>query len=97
MSCDEPDQGDLDRPRRRAQFSIEDTLSSTNVMLLSPLDDYVVHNRASRRKTSFGSLRLQCRKDLADRAAAIVVENPSLSYLAAASIVADEYNVDIVD
>ena len=66
-------------------------------MLVSPLDDYVAHNRASRRKTSFGSLRLQFRKDFADQVAAIVMENPSLSYLAAARLVADGYNVDIVD
>ena len=41
MSCVEHDQGDLDRPRRRAQFSIEKTPSSTDGVLVTPLDDYV--------------------------------------------------------
>jgi hypothetical protein len=53
MSRVEQYQGDLDRPRRRAQFSIENTPSSPDGVLMTPLGDYNAHNRASRRETSF--------------------------------------------
>eukprot|EP00873_Tetraselmis_striata_P022058 jgi/Tetstr1/442322/TSEL_030462.t1 len=67
------------------------------VAALIPLEDRCSNRCASQGPLPFHSLSHPERKDFCDRAAEVAVERPELFYLAAAGVVAAQFNVRIDD
>eukprot|EP00873_Tetraselmis_striata_P042638 jgi/Tetstr1/462902/TSEL_007850.t1 len=67
------------------------------VAALMPLEDRCSNRCASQGPLPFHSLSHPERKDFCDRAAEVAVKRPELFYLAAAGVVAAQFNVRIDD